>query len=80
MFIFSILGVQLFGKKNYHNDQVDANRYNFQNFVEAWMSVFIILTGENPDGGLVPGGDPIGVTRHGGDVHEDAEVHELGER
>ena len=26
MFIFSILGVQLFGRK-LHNDQVDANRY-----------------------------------------------------
>ena len=47
MFIFSILGVQLFASKDYHNIEVDANRYNFQYFHEAIMSVFIILTGEN---------------------------------
>ena len=53
MFIFILVGMQLFAGnlKFDENDQPDSNgsspRYNFDNFWRAFLSVFIIFTGEN---------------------------------
>lgn len=53
MFIFTLMGMQFFAGniKFDENDQFDLNgespRYNFDNFRNAFLSVFIIFTGEN---------------------------------
>jgi hypothetical protein len=54
MFIFSLMGMQFFGGKLKfdHVDKHDTKngtsiRYNFDTFPRAFLSVFIILTGEN---------------------------------
>lgn len=53
MYIFTLMGMQFFaGKLKFNsNDRPDDNgespRYNFDTFDQAFLSVFIILTGEN---------------------------------
>lgn len=53
MYIFSLMGMQFFaGKLKFNSaDQPDSNgrsiRYNFDTFPRAFLSVFILLTGEN---------------------------------
>ena len=53
MYIFTLMGMQFFAGKLKFNadDQLDDNgsspRYNFDTFGKAFLSVFIILTGEN---------------------------------
>ena len=53
MYIFTLMGMQFFaGKLKFNDDdQLDSNgrsvRYNFDTFPRAFLSVFILLTGEN---------------------------------
>ena len=53
MYIFTLMGMQFFaGKLKFNSeDQPDSNgtsvRYNFDTFPRAFLSVFILLTGEN---------------------------------
>lgn len=45
IFIFALLGMQLFGGK--FSERPDANRTNFDNFLKAMLAVFQIMTGED---------------------------------
>ena len=48
MFIFAILGVQLFGNEDAVVPYLDEDkRYNFHSFTWALYSTFVMLTGEN---------------------------------
>ncbi|XP_058941350.2 voltage-dependent calcium channel type A subunit alpha-1 isoform X1 [Pocillopora verrucosa] len=60
IFIFALLGMQLFGGK--FSERQDAPRTNFDNFLKAMLAVFQIMTGEDwntvMNDGIVASGGP----------------------
>ncbi|XP_074617783.1 voltage-dependent L-type calcium channel subunit alpha-1D-like isoform X1 [Acropora palmata] len=60
IFIFALLGMQLFGGK--FSERHDAPRTNFDNFLKAMLAVFQIMTGEDwntvMNDGIVASGGP----------------------
>jgi len=64
IFIFALLGMQLFGGK--FSERHDAPRTNFDNFLKAMLAVFQIMTGEDWNAvmydGIVASGGPHTIT------------------
>ncbi|PFX33508.1 Voltage-dependent calcium channel type A subunit alpha-1 [Stylophora pistillata] len=60
IFIFALLGMQLFGGK--FSERLEAPRTNFDNFLKAMLAVFQIMTGEDwntvMNDGIVASGGP----------------------
>jgi hypothetical protein len=53
IFIFTLLGMQIFGNKFTFNNESSPTRFNFDSFSSAFYTVFVILTMENWNDTLV---------------------------
>jgi hypothetical protein len=53
IFIFTLLGMQIFGNKFTFNNETSPTRFNFDSFASAFYTVFVILTMENWNDTLV---------------------------
>ena len=53
IFIFTLIGMQVFGGKFSFQKPTDYNRFNFDSFWTSWLTIFDVFTQENWNGVLI---------------------------